>query len=69
MSSTSNELRTESFLGGVKKAIDKSEPGSEKNFNKIKSIGDDSVKEEEETSGSTLKKKMQRIFGDLEDSD
>lgn len=49
--------------------MDKSDPGSENNFNKIKSSGDDTVKEEEELSGSTLKKKMQSIFGDLEDSD
>ena len=54
----------DSILSGVKKAIDKTDPGSENNFNKIKSSDDDKVKEEKE-----LKKKMQSIFGDLEDSD
>ena len=54
----------DSILSGVKKVIDKTDPGSENNFNKIKSSDDDKVKEEKE-----LKKKMQSIFGDLEDSD
>ena len=57
---------------GVKKVLDRSESGWENNSKKKRKISrDDPVVKEEEVmnDGSTLRKKMQSIFGELEDSD
>ena len=60
--------RNDSIPSGEKRCIEKSDP--ENNVKKIKSSHDDPVKEEEDRSVSSLKKKMQSIFGDnFEDSD